>query len=77
MQNQNNDPKDKSIQEAMRLAKSPAGQQLLQMLQQNGGDELRQAIAKASAGDYAQAKQTITALLDTPEAKKLLEQLGR
>lgn len=77
MQNQNINPNDLSIQEAMRLASSPAGKKLLQLLQQNGGDELRQAVSKASSGDYTQAKQAIHALLDNPEAKKLLEQLGR
>lgn len=68
---------DKAIEEAMRIAKSPAGQQLLQLLQQTGGDQLRQAMAKAAAGDYAQAKDAISQLLENPEAKKLLSQLGR
>lgn len=65
------------MQEAMKIAATPAGQELIKLLQQNGGDELRQAMAKASAGDYTQAKQAITSLLNSPEAKKLLEQLGR
>lgn len=65
-----------AIQEAMRLAKSPAGQQLLQLLQKNGADELRQALSSYTSGDYAQAKQAISALLDTPDARKLLSQLG-
>lgn len=68
---------DPSMETIMQLAKSPAGQQLISLLQQTGGEELRQAMAKASAGDYTQAKQAITALMNNPEAKKLLEQLGR
>ena len=73
MQNQNNP----SMQDIMRLAQSPAGQQLIRMLQQSGGQELKQAMDKAAAGDYSTAKETISALMNDPEAKKLLEQLGR
>lgn len=60
----------------LRLAQSPAGQQLFALLQRQGGNQLQEVIAKASAGDYTQAKQTLSALLDTPEAKKLLKQMG-
>lgn len=58
------------------LANTPAGRQLIALLQQSGGSELQSAIASASAGNYAQAQKTISKLLDTPEAKQLLEQLG-
>ena len=37
---------------------------------------MQTALAKASAGDYTQAKQSIAALLDNEEAKALLAQLG-
>lgn len=70
------DPKN-TMQEAMKLAATPAGQQLAKLLQENGGDELRQAMASAAAGNYDHAKQAIAALLNDPQAKKLLEQLGR
>lgn len=73
MQNRNDD----AMAEAMRLAQSPAGQQLLQILRKTGGEQLQQAIAKAAAGDYDQAKQTICQLMEDPEAQKLLSQLGR
>ena len=59
----------------MRLAQSPAGQQLLSALQKSGGQELNAAMAKAAAGDYRQAQKAISAFLSTPEAKKLLQQL--
>lgn len=71
MQNSND-----AMQEAMRLANTPAGQQLLRMLQQNSADQLQQAMSSAAAGDYTQAKKTLSALLDTPEARRLLEQMG-
>ena len=68
--------RDNSFQEAMRMAQSPAGQQLIQMLQQNGSNELQQAMEKAAAGDYTQAKEILSALMHDPEAIKLLQQLG-
>lgn len=67
---------DFSMQEAMRLAKSPAGQQLLAMLQRSDTGELQKAMDQAAAGDYSQAKETMSSLLSSPEIKKLLEQLG-
>ena len=67
---------DFSMQEALRLAKSPAGQQLLAMLQRNDKGQLKQAMNQAATGDYTQAKETLSTLLSSPEAKKLLEQLG-
>lgn len=68
---------DQAMQDAIRLAQSPAGQQLLAMLQRSNGPQLRQAMAKAAAGEYEQAKLALSSLMDTPEAKQLLEQLGR
>ena len=68
---------DFSMQEALRLAKTPAGQQLLAMLQRADAEKIRQVMDQASAGDMDQAKKSISALLDTPEAKALLAQLGR
>ena len=68
---------DFSMQEALRLAKSPAGQQLLAMLRQTDGEQLQQAMQQASAGDFAKAGQTISTLLSSPEAKGLLDELGR
>lgn len=64
-----------SLREAMRLAKTPAGQQLMALLQQSCGSELQKAMDRASAGDYAQAQQTISRLLQSPEAQALLKQM--
>ena len=68
---------DFSMQEALRLAKSPAGQQLLAMLRQSDSGQLRQVMDQAGAGDYAKARQTLSQLLSSPEAQKLLSELGR
>ena len=67
---------DFSMQEALRLANSPAGQRLLAMLRKTDSVQLDQAAAEASAGDYAKASKTLQSLLTSPEIKKLLEELG-
>lgn len=67
---------DFSMEEVMRLAKSPAGQQLLAMLQQGDNAKLQQAVTQAKTGDYSQASQTLSGLLSSPEAQKLLKELG-
>lgn len=68
---------DFSMQEALRLAKSPAGQQLLAMLRQADQGTLQQAMQQASAGDYDLAKTSLQDILSSPEAKALLQELGR
>lgn len=67
---------DFSMQEALRLAKSPAGQQLLAMLRQADSGQLQQAINQANAGEYTSAQQTLQSLLDNPNVQDLLQQLG-
>lgn len=67
---------EQAIREAMRLAKTPAGQQLLNMLQQNSSEDLRRAMEKAAAGDMSQAKQAVSGMLKDPQVQKLLEQMG-
>ena len=66
---------DFSMQEALRLANSPAGQQLLAMLRNAG--KLEQAGQQARTGNYAQALAGIEDILSTPEGKKLLKELGK
>lgn len=67
---------DFSIEEVMRIAKSPAGQQLMALLQQKDSAALTQAAAQAKSGNYSQAGQTLSALLSSPEAQKLMKELG-
>ena len=68
---------DFNLQEALRLAKSPAGQQLLAMLKQSNADQVQKATDQASAGDYTAAMATVKQILNTPEGKDLLKKLGR
>ena len=74
MQNKGND--GISIQEAMKLAQSPAGQQLIQLLQQTGGADLQSAMEKAAAGDYDLAKKALSRLMKNPDAENLFRKMG-
>lgn len=67
---------DFSMEEIMRMAKSPAGQQLIAMLKKQDSGKLEQAVSQAQTGDYAQAGQTLSAMLSSSEAQKLLKELG-
>ena len=64
-----------SMQELMRLANSPAGQQLLAMFSQMDSAKRDQAAAQAAAGDYAQVKKTLSEILASPQARELMKQL--
>lgn len=64
------------LSRAYQLAQSETGKQLLALLQQTGGQELQAAIAQVKAGNVSQAQKTLSALLESPEAKRLLAQLG-
>ena len=66
-----------NMQEIIKFAASPAGQQLLTALRQRGGCDLNKAWQKASSGDYSDAKTALSSLMDTPEMKALMQQFGR
>ena len=66
-----------SMQDALRLAQSEAGQQLFAMLRAQNGEIMDQAMEQAAAGDYSQVKNTLSSLLASPQIKAMLEQLGR
>ena len=64
-----------SMQDALRLANSPAGQQLLALLQQTDSDTLSKAKAQAASGDYSQIAKTLAPLLASKDVKKLMQEL--
>ena len=68
---------DVSIQQAMQLARTPEGQQLIAYLRSSGGKDFQTALQQASRGDYAAVKDIVSRMLTDPDARKLLEQLGR
>ena len=57
-----------------RVLASPEGQKLLALLRTDSG-ALKQAMQAVKSGDYESAKTALNPMLQTPEAKKLLEQL--
>lgn len=65
-----------SVQDAMRLADTPAGQELLNLLRRGDSSELQQAAQMASEGNYAQAQQLLSGLLQDPEVQRLLSKMG-
>lgn len=68
---------DFSMQEALRLANSPAGQRLLAMLRQYDPGTLEKAAAQASQGNTDDAKETLQKLMSSPQVQTLLQQLRR
>lgn len=65
-----------SVNDAMRLANSPAGQQLFAHLKSRDPQALQTAMDQAAAGNYVQAKQVMSDLLSDPKIQALLQQLG-
>lgn len=67
---------DFPMQELMQLANSPAGKQLLALLQQADPSAVQNAMTQAARGQYTQAKDLLTPLMESDQAKALLQQLG-
>ena len=65
-----------SMQDMMRLAGTPAGQELLNYLQQKNQKQLQMAIAHAVSGNMDQARTLIAQLANDPQAQKLIKPLG-
>lgn len=76
MDKKNTETKSISMEEAKRMAQSDAGKKLYSALQQSHGEQLQNAIAQATAGDYSAVRETITQMMNTPEVKAFLQQMG-
>lgn len=70
-------PNPLPMQEILRLAASPAGQQLIALMKQQSGNEFQNAMDRAAKGDYSQAKRAIETIMSDPKAQQLLKELGR
>lgn len=66
-----------SLKEAKRLAGTPAGKELAQLLQQTDQQALNDVVAKAKQGNYQDAAQQLQQLLSSPQAQALLKELGK
>lgn len=63
------------IAKILKIAQSPAGQQLLTILRASGKNDLDSIAANAASGNLEEAKQKLSTLLTTKEAQDLLKQL--
>lgn len=71
-----NNSKNFSMKDAMKLANSEVGKQLLNQLQKSNPKELEQAMTQAAQGDYSNLSQTLKPLLASEQIQKLLKQMG-
>lgn len=65
-----------SMEQALSFASSPAGQQLIRMLQQKRGVDLKKAQEYAAAGNMEGAKSELSSLLNDPNITAILKQFG-
>ena len=73
---QNNPFPNVSMEQIMAFAASPAGQQLISMLQKQNTEDLNNAKKLAAAGDMEEAKKALTSLLSDPKISSMLKQFG-
>ena len=66
---------DFSVQEAMRFAKTPAGQQLLAILKQEKGDKLQAIIRLAQEGNMQAAGNALQDVLSSSNAQNLIKEM--
>lgn len=65
-----------SMEDMMRFAKSPQGQQLLAMLQNAKDPTIKKAMEQVSKGDLKSAEQTLKGFSPSAEMKKAMKQSG-
>ena len=72
---QNQPSQNFSMEQAKAFASSPAGRQLLELIQQKGGNDLSKAQSFAAAGDMTKAKEALSSLLSDPQIRAMIKQL--
>ena len=65
------------MQEAMRIAATAQGKQLLSMLKQANASELSKAMASYQAGNVQEAKRILEEALSSAQGKSTKEQMGK
>ncbi len=68
-------PNSFSMDDALRLAATPAGKELLNLLKSNTSQDMTSARKAVESGDYEMAKKSLSSLLQSPEIQKLLRQM--
>ena len=69
-------PNERDLQRAKALAQTDAARRLMQLLQTGDPARLRKILDSAGKGDLAAAQRELSGLMDDPQAKKLLQELG-
>lgn len=64
-----------SAEQAKAMAESDAGKKLLALLQETNGEKLQKAMEQAAAGNYQNAKEMVSSLLSSREAKALWDEM--
>lgn len=65
-----------SMEKMKQFANSPAGQQILQMLQKANDPALKKAMAELSKGDVKKAQEALSGFSPSPELQKMWEESG-
>ena len=65
-----------SMEEIKQLMRSPAGQQLIKLLQNSDDPALRKAKQLSAGGNMDAAKEALQQIAFSDEIKKLISQLG-
>lgn len=73
---QNNPFPNISMEQIMSFAASPAGQQLITVLQKQNTADISNAQKLAAAGDMEEAKKALASLLSDPKISSMLKQFG-
>lgn len=68
--------KEFSMEDAVRFVNSPAGRQLLDMLQKCDDPGLRTAMEQAAKGDFTKAQEALRGVAAKDEVQRLLKGMG-
>jgi len=66
---------DFSVHKAAAMAKSEAGQQLFGLLQREHGEQLQNAMEQAKAGNFAQVKEMMEAMMTSEQVQQLMKKM--
>lgn len=66
-----------SEKDIRRVLSSPAGQQLLNLLTQTGGNELQRAAEEFKRGNIEAAKAILSPVMNRPDAASLVDEINR
>lgn len=64
-----------NLSELMKIAGSPAGQELMALIQEKKDAHFEEAMQQAQTGDFSQAKQVLSQMLSSKEAQELLKKI--